>query len=258
MTEQPATCVRSSGARLLAIVSVDQSRRVQCQQPGCGHEVYAAIHVVEEDGTLLVLGSTCFAKRYGSAQALGAPSYSAGGGNGVRLTDAERQVLVENTAALMAQFKERHDGVMGRMTAKLRSLKERAAQQQSVRPALFHPHPAPPRDLPAQHPWPWQHRHNTSVAVIRGPDGQCWVRVQHADGTQKIAPWPVFEGWDEAFPTALGKPDPSLQAYAVPNIVDALAWLRARGFSAPTVSRWPEVLKVAPDAPQVNMTGRLR
>lgn len=34
--------------RLLAIVSVPPQKRVVCQQPGCGHGVYAAIRVVED------------------------------------------------------------------------------------------------------------------------------------------------------------------------------------------------------------------
>ena len=74
-------------------------------QPGCGHGVYAAIHVVEENGQILVLGSTCFAKRFGSAAAVGLPAYSAGGGNGKPLTEDERQLLMNNTAELMARFK---------------------------------------------------------------------------------------------------------------------------------------------------------
>jgi hypothetical protein len=32
----------------------------------------------------------------------------------------------------------------------------------------------------------------------------------------------------------------------VKDVVMALQWLRARGFSAPAVSRWPEVLKILP------------
>ena len=208
--------------------------------------MYAAIHVVEENGMLMVLGSTCFAKRYGGIQALGVPSYSAGGGNGATLTEAERQILIENTAALMARFKERHDSAMADAEAKLIALRERAAQQQAARRALFAPAPKKPHQPPPQHPWPWQHQQNTSVAVVRGPDGQCWVRVQHRDGTQKIAPWPAFEGWDEVLPASVGVADLSLRAYAVNNIVTALQWLRARGFSAPEVSRWPEVLKILP------------
>ena len=96
-------------ARLLAIVSVDPSRRVICQEPGCGHGVYAAIHVVQDKENLLILGSTCFAKRYGGASALGTPAYSAGSGGGSHLTEDERMALVTNTAELIAQFKARHE-----------------------------------------------------------------------------------------------------------------------------------------------------
>lgn len=89
-------------ARLRAVVAVDAKDRVQCQQPGCLHTVYAAVHVVEEDGRLLVLGSTCFAKRYGRANALGQRQY--GGGGGRKLNDDERQMLIQNTEALLAHF----------------------------------------------------------------------------------------------------------------------------------------------------------
>ena len=50
--------------KLLAIVEVDKKKRVQCGQRGCGHGVYKAIHIVQDDDGLLVLGSTCYAKRY--------------------------------------------------------------------------------------------------------------------------------------------------------------------------------------------------
>lgn len=56
---------------LLAIVSVEYEDRVRCGQPSCGHSVYRRIHVVREDEKLLVLGSTCFEKRYGTATVLG-------------------------------------------------------------------------------------------------------------------------------------------------------------------------------------------
>ncbi|XJC74038.1 hypothetical protein ACHFCA_26460 [Delftia tsuruhatensis] len=148
----------------------------------------------------MVLGSTCFAKRYGSTNALGLPSYSAGGGGGGTLDEAERQMLMENTAALMALFKERQDSAMALAEAKLRALRERATQHHAARRVQLAPtYTRPLQSLP-QHPWPWQHQQNTSVGVVRGADGQCWVRVQHRDGSQKIAPWPVFDGWDEALP----------------------------------------------------------
>ena len=244
----PETPTQHASARLLAIVSVDPSRRVICQEPGCGHGVYAAIHVVQDKEKLLVLGSTCFAKRYGGASALGMPAYSAGSGGGSHLTEEERMALVTNTAELIAQFKARHEAVMAAANAKLLALRQRMQQQAQATKALFSRAPTRPAiQPPAEHPWPWQHPSNTSVAVVRGPDSQCWVRVMHRSGTQMLAPWPAFDGWDETFPPSIGQPDQQLQAYAVPNIVAALQWLRQRGYEAPQVSRWPEVRKLLPD-----------
>lgn len=235
--------------QLLAIVSVERERRVLCQNPGCGHGVYAAIHVVQDGGQLLVLGSTCYARRYGGAQALGNPAYSSGAGGGGLLTDQERDALANNTAELIAQFKARHEAAAAEALARLRALRERAAQQQAERQAMFAPRPVQPRPPAPVHPWPWQHASYTSVAVLRGPDGQHWVRVMHSDGQQRLAPWPVFDGWDETFPGSVGTPDEAAQAYLVPDIVAAISWLRARGFTAPQVSRWPEVLKLLPVQP---------
>ena len=67
------------------------------------------------------------------------------------------------------------------------------------------------------------------------------MRVQHRDGSQKLAPWPVFEGWDEALPPSCGSPDLEIDAYAVPNIVQAITKLLAMGFSAPVVGVWQQV-----------------
>jgi hypothetical protein len=37
--------MNTTTAQLLVIVSVDSAQRVLCQNPGCGHSVYRAIHV---------------------------------------------------------------------------------------------------------------------------------------------------------------------------------------------------------------------
>ena len=50
----------------------------------------------------LVLGSTCFVKRYGSPHALGPAQY--GGGGGRNLTEEERLMLLQNTEMLLAHF----------------------------------------------------------------------------------------------------------------------------------------------------------
>jgi len=254
--------------RLLAIVSVLPQNRVVCQQPGCGHGVYAAIHVVEDSGQILVLGSTCFAKRYEGFK--GAPELSGNGwGNGEPLTDQQREMLANNTRELIAQFSERKDeevrqaeqlaaarvreieesaarhlalsrqGQLQRHTQRLQAIENHTALQAGYAPRDMSHQPMSPSD---RRPWPWQHQRNTSVAVICSPQGQHWVRLQAADGSQKLAPWPVFEGWDTALPSPCGAPDPTLQAYSVPNIIVALQTLRDMGYSAPTVGTWPQVM----------------
>lgn len=242
-------------ARLLAIVTVPPTKRVQCQNPGCGHGVYAAIHVVEEDSKIMVLGSTCFAKRYGGASALGLPAYQSGGSNGKQLTDEERLILIANTAELMARFKVEHEAAMAAAKEKLRALRERVthpvAPYASYRSAPMDRSPVRPPS--PQHPWPWQHHKNTSIALLRGRDGQCWVRVMHQNATHMLVPWPApFDGWETALPVACGTPVLALQAYEVPNIVIALQALSRLGFSTPEVTRWPDILKMSPRLPNAN------
>lgn len=91
-------------ATLLAIVGVEKEQGVLCQHNACKHRVYRNIHVVDEGGHLLVLGSTCIKKRYGSANFLGKPSI--GGANGRQLSNDERQMLVDNTEALLERFRK--------------------------------------------------------------------------------------------------------------------------------------------------------
>ena len=227
-------------ARLLAIVSVSHELRVQCQSPGCGQGVYAAIHVVEDDGQLIVLGSTCFARRYGGSHALGQAAYSASGGS--VLTAAERQMLQSNTAELMAMFQERHEHVMRANREKLRFMRVQFARHtEPQRPAQRLAPPRPPALNPR--PWGWQHLRNISVALFRSDSGQHWVRVQHQDGTHKLAPWPMFDGWDEALPPSCGVPDRLLQAYSPIDLPVAFATLRRLGHVGPIVGVWPKVLQ---------------
>lgn len=238
-------------ARLRAIVALDVSNRVQCQNPGCGHSVYAAVHVVEEDNGLLVLGSTCFAKRYGGASALGTAQYGAGGGR--KLTDHERAMLLQNTAALLAHFEAQEAAARADALQRLehlRQLHEQRGQhqrEQKVRPPGAEWNPTRrvsgrPGLLPeSPSPWPWQ-KDRTSVAVFASPRGQCWVRVQHRDNSQKLVPWPAFEGWDIALPTAVGVADRELGAVATPDIVEALRVLRQHGYSEPRVGTWQQVV----------------
>ena len=238
----------SGNARLRAIVAVDAKDRVRCQQPGCGHSVYAAVHVVEEDGKLMVLGSTCFAQRYGSHAALGQAQY--GGGGGRKLTDEERQLLIQNTEALLAQFEAQAsadaeasalaeaqvhaDEALRKqqIVDKLLALRAAYAERKAVIPGMT--------ALPSS-PWPWQ-MERSSVALFTAPDGAHWVRVQHKDRSQKLAPWPQFPGWESALPSGIGRADASIGAIAVDNIADAIQVLRQLGFLGPEVGRWQDVL----------------
>lgn len=234
----------SLSARLLAIVSVPRTSRVQCQNLGCGHGVYAAIHVVEDGEKLLVLGSTCFSKRYGGSQMLGEPAYSSGGGGGSVLSEDERQMLRDNTAALMALFKDRHERTVSATAAKVHALRFRLAEPAPL-PLPAQNQLAPRQPALNRSPWEWQHPRNTSVALFRSESGQDWVRVQHLDGSQKIVPWPMFDGWDEALPLSCGQADLDLQAYSVSDLPRAFATLKQLGHKGPIVGVWPGVLRVS-------------
>lgn len=125
----------SLSTSLLAIVEVDESERVYCAQPGCKHTVFKAVHVVRDGDQLLMLGSTCFKKRYGSATALGKAQHW--GGNGKLLTTEERALLVENTEALLARFAAEEARLWEEGRLKLKRLQELMVGQNS-----------PPRAVP--------------------------------------------------------------------------------------------------------------
>lgn len=226
-------------ASLLAIVGVEKAGAVQCQHPGCNHRVYRRIHVVDEDGRLLVLGSSCFAKRYGSHAVLGQPSI--GGANGRQLSDDERQMLVDNTAALLARFRQEHLETQAAMKEKLRSLKAEFVSR-PVRSVPLVP--------PAAHnvwhqsirrpPWPWV-KPLSSVAYFHLKDQTGWVRVQHVQGVQILMPWPSFDGWEEFFPASVGCPDLDRGGYVITDLIHTVSYLRARS-DWDRVGNWSEAI----------------
>lgn len=223
-----------TSAQLLAIVEVDKAARVQCQEPGCGHSIYKAVHVVEDSGICIVLGSTCFAKRYGSLSALGGPSH--GSGSGRKLTDEERALLEHNTKELIARFAAEKAAQEARLKERLQALKshasvvgsgfERHLAQWKAPPPVRAAHG--PGMIPARPgPWPWM-KPMTSMAYFKLRDGSGWVRVQRSDGQQMLAPLPEFDGWDEALPALVGAPSSEHTAYVVPDTARAIAYLRER------------------------------
>ena len=247
----------SAAARLLAIVEVDSSERVRCAQPGCQKSVYRAIHIVRDGGELLVLGSTCFQKRFGGLLALGQAQY--GGGGGKLLGPEERQMLQENTEALLARFEAQEE--QARQAAALRLARLREAQQSALErsralapaPSIA-PAPVAPwahaggRPLPTRprFPWAWM-KPRTGVAAYKLRDGTGWVRVEHLDGRQFITPWPSFEGWDEALPPVVGRADRVVGGYEVQGaIFGAIEYLRSQLQGGPMsdirTGMWADVL----------------
>lgn len=231
-------------ARLHAIIAIDVAHAVRCQHTGCGHKVYAAVHIVQEEGKFLVLGSSCFAKRYGSAKALGSSVH--GTGDGRRLTDQERALLEANTAALIAYFEEQELARLEQEQQRLaeqKAIAERDAQQRIARyRQAVSLSGRTPVHRPTNSPWPWQSAKHTSIAVLVSPDSQVWVRVEHQNGSQKLLPWPAFVGWENALPVEIGDPDPEVQGYAIRDIVQAMRLLASLGYSEPKVGGWRDVL----------------
>ena len=211
---------------LVAIVSVEFAARILCQNPGCGHAVYRRIHVVNDAGQWLLLGSTCFAKLYGSEQALGAPRV--GNAEGKTLSAEEREQLLANTEEFM------------------RSLEDLA------RPRIVNPPPAPPAppqrsyeqtyarpaasNSTSASPWPWR-KPMSSMARFNCGDGTLWYRVQHTDGRHLLMPWPQgFEGWDESLPALIGMPHETIEGLVVSNVATAVAYLTQMTGGPPKVS----------------------
>ncbi len=235
--------ITPASATLLSIVQVDKGDRIVCQEPGCGHSVWRAIHVVEHDGKILVLGSHCFERRYGSGSALGAPSY--GTGTGRQLTPEERQLLQHNTRELIARFETEREQLQVSAAAKLMAMKQ-AVQRAPVLSGQhsFFPQKDAPFEPARGGQWGWQ-KVQSSMAYFRLNDGTGWVRVQHKDGRQMLAPYPVFDGWDEAFPSSLGTVDKECAAYAIEDIQRAVAYLRANGRFDLVTGVWREIVQAS-------------
>jgi hypothetical protein len=89
-------------ARLLFVASVDESRKLVCQAPGCGRAIARAVHVIRElTGAVRVIGSGCYGKLSGHEQAT-KDGAAIAGFDGRRLTPKERALLIADTAAFVA------------------------------------------------------------------------------------------------------------------------------------------------------------
>lgn len=186
---------------------------------------------------LIVLGSTCFAKRYGDGHALGNPSH--GTGDGKVLSEDERKLLVGNTAALIAQFEAEHRRMLEQHASRMAEMKSRfETRSQAIR--AFSP-PMPRQASAPAMPWGWV-KPMSSMAYFKLHDGTAWIRVQHHNASQMLMPWPSFEGWDECLPASIGTPIEELGGVLVKDIATAIAYLRKQ-CSVEKIGVWREIVK---------------
>ncbi len=253
--------MQTMGSMLLAIVRVPENERVRCQNPGCGHGVHAAIHIVREGGVLMVLGSTCFERRYGSAKALGQPQFNSGA-SGRPLTTEERELLDTNTDLLLARFEEEERQRLIREQALAQEQRRLAAQMEERRreaqrlaaassvafdpreklralraafaskvvqepvPRVFTQHQEPDGPVASPPPpWAQEVKLNGSFFCYAFGDGSQWVLYPLKKGDYALRPWPAAEeGWDEALPPSLGRPEPESGFY---RVADHMGFLHA-------------------------------
>lgn len=237
-------------AQLLAIVEVDHDQRVSCGNPGCGHSVHKAIHLVQDGQRLLVLGSSCFKKRYGAAP-LGQPRYS--GGAGRKLSTEERDLLLNNTAALVEQFEREREASLHKLRVTKVAFAARAnargsSQSESLpspenKTLVYARSPVKVSSARRAVPWTWM-KPGTSMAGFKLKDGTAWVRVQHVDGRQLLTPWPTFDGWDEWLPAHLGSPEHALGAYVVIDLRETISFVRSRAVRERVSGLWAEIQSV--------------
>lgn len=96
---------------LLGVVEVERNSRIRCQAPGCNHAVYKAIHLVEVDRRLILLGSQCCGKLFGWTSRSRSASYTTGER---RLSAEERGQLETNTSELLQKLKTEHEARLER------------------------------------------------------------------------------------------------------------------------------------------------
>lgn len=120
-------------AQLLFVASVDESRKLVCQAPGCGRAIAKAVHVIRDStGTIRVIGSGCYGRLSGHEEATRHGATIAGF-DGRRLTPEERALMIADTAAFIADVearlaaeREAKSLAADRISAEAQRLRERA------------------------------------------------------------------------------------------------------------------------------------
>ena len=89
------------------MASVEESRKLVCQAPGCRRAIAKAVHVTRyKIGAVRVVGSGCYGKLSGYEQATRYGAVIAGV-DGRRLSPEERALMAADTAAFVAAVEAR-------------------------------------------------------------------------------------------------------------------------------------------------------
>lgn len=109
--------------------------------------------------------------------------------------------------------------------------------------------PTPPTVQPMQQraheiPWAGEVKPMSMLFFWRLKTGQAWVMYERIDQLRCITPWPeTVEGWDEALPETVGVPDPSLAAYIVKDLANAMIWMNSRAATSRNTSNIEELFR---------------
>ena len=152
------------------------------------------------------------------------------------VTDAERELLANNTAALLAQFEAE---VQEEDRLRREALSRKIPPPLIPRPVQLPATPQLVARSPSS-PWSWAEP-GRSMLYLSMQDGTGWVRVEHKDGYQRLVPWPKFDGWDETLPSSVGLADHELGCLHVKDIAPALTYVRQLSQWEKVVGSWREL-----------------
>ncbi|PIG08298.1 hypothetical protein [Comamonas sp. 26] len=249
--------------RLLAIVSTDKENRIRCQHNECNHPVYSAIHVVLDDATLKVIGSTCFKEGYPDLKSK-AKFTERFGETGRKLNPEELAQLINNTEQLVEKLSAEYEAHIavekihledaerykqeleqqcinaGHELREQRLRTDQISKQEAIRRweefnekvakrtaelALIAAKKITFAPLPASN---WVNPKKSALALIL-KDGSAWVRCEDLNGRHRLYPVEPSNEWETMLPTRCAIADIASTSFVLKNVVDALFILRTRG-----------------------------
>ena len=179
--------------KLVGVVRVDATYRVQCQCKSCGNSVYAQIHMIlRQDGRIECWGSTCYARELGAIAASRNVKAMFPGLAGRPLTQEERELLTHNRTALIERFRFEHARELEESRLRLREERKRALdaerRRREERASFLNAlgaRMAQPSTVPGD-PRDWGDLHARAYELVR----ERWVKAELD---------PALPGWVGAF-----------------------------------------------------------